>query len=545
MLSRAFVLVSFATLCLNPENYVVAQVFQVGGGTSSLYQSGGGSITVRGISNNLTLGAGTFAGHVLEGAQLVKATSNAKYIVGDDRIDFHLPTDIFASSYFLLARGLGISTTRHQIDILAFAGATATEFSSPVFEGAKTDTAAGILFLKKQLSPHFQVFSNMVVSRKMTEIGAIAWQPRPGLDLAFSAGMGANQPYSAVSFKISRPHIDMQAAYIEAGQQFHRIVLISPLLAEPDRENVQVTVRPFSFITFSGGRQNYLVQQAASTTNVRSVIENVASSFCVFRTSLNGTFYHSDYEGAQNHAVAFSANRDFTSRVHGTASYLVSHPRNSPGSRSFISTVTEALTSRISVNESVTNANGHTSLNFGGEILTNFVTVGANYDTYYVPANNSTPFQQELVLDIKANVFGRLMLHAESFVDPEGHIRYTADANTIMYRGAALGKVTEHAAIGKYVLQGCVVDDEGNAIEGAALRVDKRTIFTDSTGCFLMRESKSRSHKLEVVLSEFLENGDWQLIYSPSTINSTAEQDRELAKVIVEVRRARVKKAPA
>jgi hypothetical protein len=525
-------------LCL--VNPLSAQVFQVGGGTSSLYQSGGGSITVRASSYNLTLGAGTVAGHIFEGAKLVKATSNAKYILGDDLIDFHLPTDIFDTSHFMMARGAGVSMVRRQTDILAFAGGISTEYSTPLFEGAKFNEAAGMLFLKRKLSPTVQLFSGTVVTNKITEIEGVQWEPKPKLDLAFSAGVGANQPYAAASLNIARPRYDVQAAYIEAGEQFHRVVLISPLLAEPDRENILVTVRPFSFLTLTGGRQNYLVPQYPSTTNVRSSVDQGGVNFNILGASLSGAVYHSSYEGASNHAASFSATRDITSRIHATANYLVSRPKNSPGNSSLIATISENLNARLTANESVTYTNGRTSINFGGQLLTNLLAIGASYQTYYVPANNSMPFQQELQLDLKMNLFGRLMLHGESVVDPTGHLRYTADAQTVVYHGQAPGRVVEHAAIGSYILQGCVLDTEGHAIEGAALLVDEKKVFTDSDGCFLVRERKPRSHKLQVVLTEFLQNGNWQVVSAPTVITSAAEQDGAWTKIFVELRKVRV-----
>jgi hypothetical protein len=537
---QTFVLISLPLLFLCLAGALSAQVFQVDGGTSSLYQSGGGSVTVRASSYNVTLGGGTTAGHLMEGAQLVKATSNAKYTVGDDRIDFSLPTDIFDTSHFLLARGAGVSTTLRHTDIMAFAGGVSTEYSTPLFNGAKINKAAGILFLKKQFGSTLHFFSDTIATNKMTEIEGVQWQLRPKVDLAFSAGVGANQPYAAASFNMSAPRFDIKAAYIEAGTQFHRVVLISPLLAEPDRENVLVTVKLFSYLTLTGGRQNYLVPQYPLNTNVRSSVDQAGASLNVLGASLEGAFYHSSYQGSSNHAVSFSATRDITTRIHATANYLVSRPKGSPGNSSFISTISETLTPRLSVNESVTYTNGHTSVNYGGQLLTNLLTIGASYQTYYVPANNSMPFHQELELDLKMNLFGRLMLHGESVVDPTGHVRYTADASTLLYHGQVAGRVVEHAAIGNYILQGCVVDTAGNVVEGAALLVDDKKVFTDSNGCFQVREHKPHSHKLEVVLTEFLQNGNWEVVSAPTVVTSAAEQDGAQTTIIVELRKVRI-----
>jgi hypothetical protein len=240
------------SILLSPwlQTSLLAQVFEVGGGTSTLYQASGGGVTVHAPSYDLTVGAGVIDGHLLGGAQMVKATPHATYILGDDRISFRLPTDIFDVSHFFLARGIGMRATRRGNDILALVGATATDYNSPLFDGAKTNQAAGVLFLKRNLKPNLGLISDTIVSNKITAIEAIQWTPRPKLDLALAGGIGANQPYGAVSLNYSRPWIDARAAYIEAGTQFHRVALVSPLLAEPDRENVLVTVRPWTFLSY-------------------------------------------------------------------------------------------------------------------------------------------------------------------------------------------------------------------------------------------------------------------------------------------------------
>jgi hypothetical protein len=524
-------LVLFASLCLQPSLF--AQVFEIGGGTSTLYQAGGGSITMHASSYDVTMGAGSIDGHILEGARLVKATPHATYILGDDRIDFRLPTDIFDSSHFLLARGAGISTTRGTTDILAFGGAIATDYNSPFFDGEKTNDPAGILFLTKKLTPHWQLFSDTIASKRETSISAIQWTPLPKLNLALAAGVGANKPYAAASLQFSRRWIDGEAAFIEAGQQFHRVALISPQMAEPDRGNVLVTVKPFAFLNFTGAHQNYLVPLYPSTTNVRSSVDQGSTGLRILGTQMNGTIYHSTYQDESNHAASLSATRNFTQRLQLTANYLASRPKGSAPTSSFISTFSEVLTSRLTVNQNVTTSGGHTGVTFGGQFLSNLVTIGANYETFYVPANNSSPFEQVLLLDVKMNLFGRLALHGASFVDPTGHLRNTVDARTVMSHGQSSGPQVEHVSIESAVMRGCAVDSKGTPVEGAALLIDQKMVYTDSNGCFFVREHRPTTHKLQIVLTEFLDGGNWYVVSAPSTITSSPEKDNVEIPIVV------------
>jgi hypothetical protein len=524
------VLVLLASLCV--QRPLSAQVFEVGGGASTLYQAGGGSVTVHASSYDVTLGAGSVDGHILEGGRLVKSTAHASYILGDDRIDFRLPTDIFDSSHFLLARGGGISSARGGTEIVSFAGAIATDYNSPFFDGEKTNTPAGVFFLTKKLGPHFSIFSDTVASKQETHIDAVLWEPKPKLDLALAGGIGSNQPYGSGSLQFSRRWIDVDAAYIQAGQQFHRVALVSPQLAEPDRGNVLVTVKPYGSLTFSGAHQSYLVPLYPSTTNVRSSVDQGSTGFRLLATQLSGTVYRSSYEGESNHAVSLLASRDFTDRFHVIANYLSSRPKGSAPSSSFVSSFSEVLNARLTVTENVTTSDGHTGVTFGGQLLSNLVTINADYETYYVPANNSSPLEQALVLDVKMNLFGRLSLHGASFVDPTGHIRNTVDAKAFMAHNQTDAAPVEHASLESAIMRGCVVDTKGIPIEGAALHIDQKLVFTDSSGCFFLREHSPRTHQLEVDPKEFLAAGTWYVVSAPSNIKSSPEKDNDVIPVV-------------
>jgi hypothetical protein len=527
-------------VCILPAR-LSAQVFEVNGGNSSLYQAGGGSVTVRAPSYNFTIGAGTVDGHLLEGARMIKVTPRGTFLFGDDRVDFRLPTDIFDTSHYLLMRGVGFSGVRHGADILAFAGATSLDYGSPFFNGAKATDPAGLLFLSKRLTPDLKLFSDTVVSSKLTQIVALEWTPARKMAVGYAAGVGANQFFGALSLNLSRPRFDLQAAYILAGQEFHRITVQSPLLAEPDKENIFAVVRPTKFLTVSGGRQNYLVPQYPSPVNARSSIDQGSASLNFLGTQLNGTFYHSSYNlpsapEASNHALALSAIRDFTPRIRLAANYLVSKPKGTSSTESLIANLSETLTSHLAVTESLTYSNGHTSINFGGEILSNRLTFSASYQTFYVPAQNSQPFEQALLLDLKFRVLGRLLLHGANFVDPTGRVRYTADGS-----GMAVHSETpashEPSGLGRYLLAGCVVDSRDQPVEGAAILIDDTPLYTDSAGCFSMYENRPHTHRLGVALDGFLSGGEWEVISKPATISSTNDARQFDPQVIVTVRR--------
>ena len=140
------------------------QVFEVNGGASSLYQAQGGTLSVRGPSYKASLGAGTVAGRFVGGANFTKVVGRATWITGDDLIHFVLPTDIFDASHYVVAQGAGVLTTLRNTGVFAFAGATSTEFDSPLFEGARAENPAFILFLDRRLAPGLSLSSKMIFS---------------------------------------------------------------------------------------------------------------------------------------------------------------------------------------------------------------------------------------------------------------------------------------------------------------------------------------------------------------------------------------------
>ncbi len=501
---------------------LIGQVFQVNGGASSLYQAQGGTLSVRGPSYKASLGAGTVAGRFVGGANFTKVVGRATWITGDDLIHFVLPTDIFDTSHYVVAQGAGVLTTWRHTGMFAFAGATATAFDSPLFEGARAENPAFILFLDRRLKPGLSISSKMIFSRQITAIEGLDWEPADRLKIGFAGGVGANQPYGAASLDFRRKWIVVQAAFIEAGDQFHRAVVEAPLLSEPDRENVVVTLKPARFFTISAGRQNFLTPLNDSQNNVRSSIDQATANLTVAGVSLIASFYHSTYLGNSNNSTAYTAGRDFTSRLQAKASYLESRPNNAAKTRSFIANFSEVLTPRWNVTEVFTRSHGQNTISFGGGFLSNLVSVSADYETYYVPQRNSSPFVQALIVDLQIHLFRGATLHGGSFVAPDGSLRYTADASGIMTREAtgSSGSVQRYS-IGSSILRGRVLDIKGQPVEGAALLIGSVPVFTDSDGRFFLRERRPRTRSLQVLAEKFLNGGSYEVESAPATVKAT------------------------
>ena len=515
-----------------------AQVFEVNGGSSSLYDAQGATITARGPSFDASLGAGIVDGKFVGGANLTQKVGSSTYVAGSDYIHFSLPTDIFDSSAYLVALGAGVTTKFANTDIFVFGGATSSDFDSPFVDGVRAESPSGILFLKRRIS-NLQLSSNMIFSGQVTAIQSLQWQPAEKTHLAVSAGVGANQPYAAASFDFLRPWIEIKAAYIDAGSQFRRVAVAAPLFSEPDRENAVVSVHPMKYFTVSAGRQNFLSPVVNSTETVRSTVNSLTGSTFIEGASVSASFYHSSYLGNWNNATAYTAGRSFFSRVQTTSSYLESRPNDAPKSRAFLTNITETLSPRFDVTELVTRSEGQTSVSFGGGFLSNIASVSAEYQTYYIPERNNAPFEQALIMDVQLHLIHGVTLHGATFVAPDGSLRYTADEQTVVARqgswGAPSGEPTlAQGAIGSSLLRGTVVDAGDHPIAGAAIMIDKLLVYTNDDGVFFVRERKPRTHVLKVLPAQFLDGSSWHVVSAPTEIRSSADTGAPETTIVVE-----------
>ncbi len=517
-----------------------AQVFEVNGGSSSLYDAQGGTLTAKGPSYDASLGAGIVAGKLVGGANLTKVIGRATYLAGDDYIQFVLPTDTFDTSHYVIAMGAGVKGKWGGTDVFAFAGATSNSFDSPFFEGVRAESPAGILFLRKPIGAHLAATSNMVFSNQTTAIEGLEWRPEKFLKAALAGGVGANQPYGAASFDLTRAMFDIKAAYISAGSQFHRVAVEAPLMSEPDRENVLVTFRPSSHMTLSAGRNNFLSPVGTTETEVRSSVDNVSAGLQVAGAGLTGSFYHSTFQGNSNDSMAFGAERNLFWGMHVAANYFESRPNNAPLTKSFVSNITEKMTPRLNVTEYVSRSQGQTTVSFGGEFLSNPMTVSAEYQTFYVPERNSAPFEQALIVDVRLQLFHGLTLHGASLVAPDGGLKYTADTQVTAARqgqNAPLGGQENslvRASMGNMLLRGRVVDTEGRPVAGAALMIDDLLVYTDDDGLYYVRERKPHTHQLKVMVSQFLNGGVYRVVSAPETIRGTYDKNEPETVIVVE-----------
>lgn len=164
-----------------------AQVFTASGGVSTITNAQGAELTLTGSAYAVSLGGGESNGQFVEGFRYVRQTATAKYIAGDQLVRLDLGTDIFDPGHFVDVLGLGIETSTSSAKTLAFAGATSTDMSNPLFTAFRADHIAAGYFRQQRLSPALKVTSYNLFTSKLTSIQSLQWQPTEHLALAVSA----------------------------------------------------------------------------------------------------------------------------------------------------------------------------------------------------------------------------------------------------------------------------------------------------------------------------------------------------------------------
>lgn len=503
-----------------------AQVYELRGGSSTLFGASGGAVNVYGARYG-----GAFSLGFLDGPRVGLLARTAwhglDWSAGDQLIPFALPTDQINQSYSFWGRGLGAAHKDAHGNWLLYAGSTSTGFVVPFLSVARTEAPAALAFYERQLSPSVRFASHNIVSSQQTSIHSLEWQARKDLKLAFAAGVGSNAPYASSNLRFNRDWVSLQAGYAEAGRNFRRARLESPLVTESDRENIQLDLIPVPNLRFTLSRQNLLVP-ISKTQNTRASVNGLGAWGSVRGFQLRSSMFESENSGRESRVVSFGGGRSLFERLTAGLDYFRSIPTGGPPSSSVAGSLRETLTRRIRTSQLISHSDGQTSVAMGGGLLTNVLNISAEYQTIYVPFTQpgKSPFKQALVVNLRLQLPRSLALEGATNISPLGQVRYTVDATGFAYGNgeSGAGAGTTWKALQKYVVTGRVVNETGEPISGAALEACGQLMFSDSDGIFLLRLAKEKECPLRVLLDQFMQPGRYEVLSAPETVKSSPDE---------------------
>lgn len=518
------------------------QAFVITGGASTLVDAEGGSLEVNAGSYAGRIDLGYFGKPSL-GFFFERPIGRYLFGAGDQQIPFLLPTDIFDHSFSFLGRGGSLSEKFSNGNLFVFAGTTANGFYTPFLNITRADTPAGAIFYEKQLTPTLRFFSRNIFSSRQTAIEALEWSERKDIKMALSAGIGNNQPYGSSSFSVDKKWLVFDASYTLAGDNFRRVLVATPQLSENDRENLRLELHPWSKVRFIVSRNNYFASLAPASGSAccdsiaRAMVQGVSASagFAGFETY--GSLFQSATSLGSSTASAFGARRTVTRHFETGVDFLTSSSAKGAPVHSTVGSFREIWNSRLSVSQTVTHTNGQTSVDFGGNFISNFVTVSVDYQTMFLPflTGSKGQFQQVMVLGLHFQLPHGVQFNMESNVTPLGQIRYTAYATTYAYHGmgSSSNGTSFNGSFFQNVVRGQVHDPNGQPIEGAALQIGTELAVTDSEGNFMVRLKRAGQLNFKVDFDDFTAPGKYVIVQAPNTVKAAHEDSAEEYSVVL------------
>lgn len=516
-----------------------AQLVTVGGGSSDLYDANGASVQLQSGNYQGYVGAGDLAGNFLLGTRASAKLHAGSVSLGDEPITLDLPTDIFNTDQYLLARGASFSTHRPGCDLMFFGGATALGGGTPFFQAASAETPAGMLFLDKALTDDVHFYSREVFSQQQTSINGFSWRLRPGITLGAAGGVGSNQPYGAGSLDMKFDWLDLKAAYIGAGDRFRRVTVQQPLNSEYTGANLLATIKPRRSMVFVAGHQNLLQPQfKAQLPFLRASVNQFQAAFEFRQFHWGGGLFQSFLKGQQTTGEALWAQRPVTHWLETGVNYFRSRSQADQQVSSIISGILrQTVSPRLSLLQVVSSSQGQTTVAFGGNYFSNHFTIGVDYQTVYVPFL-VRPFKQGIGVTVQLRPFGAIELDGQSFLGPDGKTKYSVSGSSMLAGASRFLGVNGSSGyrLPKYVIRGRVVDEHGNAIAGAAVRVDGQVLLTNAAGEFLVRKKRAGSYPIQVSFGDFVNPLPYEVVSCPAAVNALREE--VATEVLITLRRA-------
>jgi hypothetical protein len=264
---------------------VSAQVFELQGGGSSLYQGYGGALNVWGDRFEGNMGVGYLDG-VRFSVFLKQLIGRDTLRLGNDAIAVRFATDVFGSSQSILAQGAGIRRATTRSSLYAFIGASASATPAPFVNALHMDKAIGVIQAERVLSPTLRLTTHALFSTRQTVLQGIRWESPSGVEAGATGGIGGSHPYGALSAAMKREKLDVRASYVSMGDRFRRTGVPSPAQSESDRENILITVRPADGFSLGVGRQHFRQDSTLPGMADRATLNQLFGTARVLGTNL-------------------------------------------------------------------------------------------------------------------------------------------------------------------------------------------------------------------------------------------------------------------
>jgi hypothetical protein len=501
-----------------PAGAQAQTVVEMQGGGSSLNGGYGATANFWRSSMDGWIGLGYLDGF-RAGVFLRKALNRDTLRLGNDALNLRLPTDVFTPAFNLLVQGVSLAGGNGRSSYMAFGGASSTGLGGPSFQAGTMEEPMGALFLQHRVAPTVRLTAMNLFADQQTVLPGVQWQPTPDLTTAFVAGVGSGRPYAASSLVLRHGPLGMKASYAWNPDRFRRAAVATPNQTELDRENIMLTYDVSPEFSVGVSRQNYVQDFSDSKPAIRATGNTAFAGGAWSNTRFTVGLYDSKSEGIGNLSSYLGIGRELAHWLDTEVLVLQSRPEGLPATTTPLVNLRWRLSSRVGLSQQVSFQGSRPTVLFGASLVTPIGEFAADYHVVHQPLKPTNPFRSALNLTARLQL-GKYSTSMGTYVQPDGTVDYSASGSTFLYMGS-FGGAQPHQVGGRmarYVIRGVVRDEQGHAVEGAAIEIGGEVLFTNSSGEFFLRTGRPSRSSVRVLIGEFLLPGQWEVVSAPADV---------------------------
>jgi hypothetical protein len=533
---RGWTIVLLCTLLSLPRLTRAQTVVEVQGGGSSLADGYGATANFWRSGVDGWVGLGYLDGF-RAGAFLRKSTGKDTLGIGNSAMVLRLPTDIFTPGYNLLVQGLSYAGGNSKTSYVVFGGASSAGVGAPSFQPTNIEQPMGAVFLEHTVEPGLRLTANAVFARRQTVLPGVLWQPTPDLSTGVVIGMGSDRPYAASSVSWREGGFKLLASYAWNPDRFRRAPVPTPNQTELDRENLTITYDLTPEFSIGVGRQNFVQDSADSQPPLRATGNTVFAGGRWREIRLTAGLYHSQSEGISNLSSYAAVGRELASWLDAEVFVLQSRPEGQPVVTTPLANLRWRLSPRVGLSQQVAFHKDRLTVLCGASLRTGFGEFALDYQIVHQPLKPLDPFRSALNLTARLQL-GSYSTSLGTYIRPDGAVDYSASGSTFLYLGSFGGAQPQRIGgnMARYVVRGTVRDEAGNAVEGAAVRLNQELVYTNSAGEFFLRAKYPERYTIAVATDEFLLPGRWEVVSAPS--GALAGDEKQVTPIVIVLRPA-------
>lgn len=488
-------------LCLEASH---AQQIALRGGESELEQASGAGLTLSYAPYSLDVLAGSFMGRTEIGASLKGQFGKYKFVAGDQVVGLFSPIYGDQSRGFL-ARGASFtSQIGKKTRLMLFGGSTGQAIGSQLFQIVRQNQPIGSLQLEIEGNERLKLFLHSMFGSRQSIVGGFEYRPVKTLHLGAQGGMGSNSPFWAVTGDFRKPDTTLEGSYTSAQSEFHLVQAGTLYYQEPIHENLHVQHRFDGLLQADYRRNNFQFQAQNGTFNQYSAHvvfltgKLLATGWSAGYNRAEGTMVVQGVTTPRNGAeVNFGLSRRAGPiRLSANQYRPILNQNGSTMQRMTLVMATEPLGRWMSLRQYATRTQNW-SVNYGGDLHTNTLTLSVDYQTMYnIFQPGKMQFTQAAIVQGEAHLPHGVVAFVNTMVTPDGQTLYGWGV-----KGAFMGPMGSGRAGGlevmsgdeapqmpRYVVQGKVIDaDTGEPLRDFPVQIGGEKIFTDEAGVCSLR----------------------------------------------------------